>query len=141
MELRGWRGNQAWASHSGFGATLRIFAQFLTLLLWGFDDYVFLTEKNKTKAPQVLEIRRVPILLRRRRKIFTRSPARHHHQSPEALKTARESALAEITEAYSASPDTTQPKIKSNNFFLVGFENTLLISKTLICSSNHESSI
>lgn len=60
MELRGWKGNQAWASHSGFGATLGIFTQFLTLLLWGYDDYVFLTEKNKTKAPQVLKIRRVP---------------------------------------------------------------------------------
>lgn len=33
----------------------------------------------------------------------------------------------------------TENKVKQ--FFLVGFENTLLTSKTLICSSNHESSI
>lgn len=102
------------------GITLRLWGysedlrQFLTL---GFGDTMITSSdrENKTKAPQVLKIRRVPVehSIKKEEKKYS-----HVHQpgttiNPQrALKTARESALAEITEAYSASLDTTQPKIK-----------------------------
>ena len=47
--------------HSQFsGPTLRIFAEFLKVLLWGFDDCVFLTEK-KLKPHKAWKLEEFPV--------------------------------------------------------------------------------